>query len=307
MSSLDKIIEKVPYSDGGFRRRMTAGVIVNISIGLAWFVSGNSLDVKIDDLKSILSSPLIATVILLLVYAVGGLVEVVAELFITRLTGNTAWAVISPMSMFEKRHKLIKLILRGLAYYPGIIFILYKEWGEAFIGRSNFKWKDLDKHLKPNTRDHLKSLPEIVKEGVKEPFGKYSDLPWRYFSNHGVNDDIKQLARKLENRNKDVLVIVTSLLLSALILISAQELDRSLLPSEVDKTSSVMNSVVVIQFLMLVLVVLLGSYFLLLRQSILTIIEYSALSESKAVSVEHNNTMHPTTRVATAPSVSGDG
>ena len=303
MSNLEKIIDMVPYSNGGFRRRMTAGTIVNLSIGIALILSGHTFGIKIEDLKSVLSSPMVAIVFFLLVYAVGGLVEVLADLFITRLTGNTAWAIISPKYMFQNKHKLIRPILRMFAYYPGIAFLLYIEWGKAFAGKSSYEWKELEKELKPKARDHLEQLPDIVKDGIKDPFGKYEDLPWRYFSSHGANDDVKALARKLENRNKDVLVIVTSLMIAAIINVSFQDLTNN----EKVIIGNEALAIILIQVLMLVPIVFLGSYFLLLKQSILTIIEYNTLSlEVRPIKEGHNNDIHPTTTVATAPSVPGD-
>ena len=276
-----------------------------------------------------LSSPMVAIVFFLVVYAAGGLVEVFADLFIRRLTGNTAWAINAPKYMFQKTNKFFRPILKALAYYPGIGFILYAEWAKAFIGKSSYKWIDLDKQLRPRAREHLKSLPDIVREGIKDPFGGYGDLPWRYFSSHGVDHDVRALARKLENRNKDVLVVVTALLIAANVVFLTQapeffangrdgaqnsatviqEPQHAVTGEEANKkeVKAVKKGFVVIQMLMLILVFFLGSYFLLTRQSLLTIIEYDSLSaQGNKIGVDHNNAMHPTTIVAGAPAVSGD-
>lgn len=266
MTMIEKIVERIPYSDGGFRRRMTAGAV--ILLGSAMALRGNiqSAPLSFEDAKQILSSPIVGIILLLLVYAIGGLVEVIAELFITRLTGNTAWAFIAPTQMYKKFPVFVRRIFQAFTYYPGMIFLLYAEWGKALIGKSSYRWHDLEKSLQPKTRNHFKSYPDIVKKGLEDPFGKYGELAWRYFSNHGTDEE-KSLARKLENRNKDTLVIVTSLMIATAIII----------------LSSVIMSgkalLIFIQFMMVVPVFFLGSYFLLLRQSILTVIEYRFIGE----------------------------
>jgi ABC-type multidrug transport system fused ATPase/permease subunit len=280
---------------------MTAGAIVNMGIGIAWVLGGNDIQLTLGDLKDVVTSPLVAVVTLLLVYAVGGLVEVLADLFVTRLTGNTVWAFISPMYMFQERQTFLRLILRALTYYPGIFVLLYFEWVKAFIGRSSYRWRNLDQQLKSGTRDHLKTYPEIIKDGLKDPFGKHGDLPWLYFAYHGTNDDVKVLARKLENRKQDVLVIVTSFLISAAIVLSVYD------PAgDTEKGGHLFA----LQLLMLVPVVFLGSYFLLLKQSILTILEYNAFTFETTSTPKEPYIVTPPNSEPAAPEIlteNGDG
>lgn len=291
MTMIEKIVERIPYSDGGFRRRMTAGAVILLGSAMALYLNIQSVPLSFEDAKQILSSPIVGIILLLLVYAIGGLVEVIAELFITRLTGNTARAFILPIQMYKNFPVFFRRIFQVFTYYPGMIFLLYAEWGKALIGKSSYRWHDLEKSLQPKTRKHFKLYPDIVKKGLEDPFGKYGELSWRYFCNNGTDEE-KSLARKLENRNKDTLVIVTSLMIAtAIMILSSPELVIMSGSTQDPGEPQGRALFIFMQFMMIIPVVFLGSYFLLLRQSILTVIEYRFIGElnDDVEEATHNN------------------
>ena len=88
LSNLDKVIEKIPYFNGGFRRRMTAGTIV---IGaLLWLLpSLRNLVTSSDfgEAVELLFSPAVLAIILVIVHAAGGIIGVFASLFVSRMAG----------------------------------------------------------------------------------------------------------------------------------------------------------------------------------------------------------------------------
>lgn len=275
MAALEKIVERIPYSDGGFRRRMTAGAIVVLGAAFSQSLKIQALSISFKDASELINSTFVGIILLLLVYAIGGLVEVLAELFVSRLTGNTAWAIIAPKNMYKKYPSFIRKIFQAFTYYPGIIFLLYAAWGRAIIGKSSYRWHDLEKTLQPNTRAHYKLYPDIIKKGLEDPFGVYGELAWRYFSNHGTHEEMS-FARKLENRNKDILVIVTSLMIVMTIFIPSFQ--RLLITPGAEQEVLF----IFMQFMMVVPVVFLSSYFLLLKQSILSVIEYRYMGDANS-------------------------
>lgn len=207
MAALDKILDRVPYSDGGFRRRLSAGGIVAISV----FYSLSERDiVNLDSVKEILTSPTFFVVLVLMIYAFGSLIEVLAELFISRLTGNIAWAVQTPNRLSMKVNKYLRPFVWCLAVYPGIIIWILIAFANAFGGRSDFRWTTLKDGLHEEGFKFFENLPKTVKLGLTEPFGEYGSLAWNYLLSIEEGAKTKTL-RRLETRNKDILVLVTAL------------------------------------------------------------------------------------------------
>ena len=266
MSNLDEILNKLPYFDGGFRRRMTAGAIVTITI-VIMINSGNSLEHSFKSLSDLISSPAAALLFFLLVHAVGRLVEVLAELFVARLTGNTAWAVKVPEWTFMDRSKVLKFILRVL-FLPVTVILIYYGWCRAMSGQSIYRWEKLEDELNTETQTQFNSYPEAVKDGLREPFGTYGKSPWTYFADLGGTVSARALARTLENRDKDLLTIVTSLLIATVFLLVWYR-DASIF----DLSTSTINILVLTLVMPLFIYLLLYSYFILVRQSILNILE----------------------------------
>ena len=271
MSKFDKVLNKIPYFDGGFRRRITAGFIVTIAIA-AIIQDGNNLGGIFKSLLTegvdFLSSPIVVLLFFFLLFGIGGLVEVLAELFLGRLAGNTAWAFTVPEWKFMNRSKIIKPIL--------IIFFLpvniFWGWLRALQGQSIYKWKRLESELKTETQKQFESYPESVKDGIKDPFGVNGNLPWIYFADNGSTVSARALARKLENRNKDFLTIVTSFLI-ATVCVLVRFGDTPIFDLSLESIAFLFGLFYIMPFL---ISLLLYSYVILVRQSILSILEYNS-------------------------------
>ena len=291
MLRFSEIVNKIPYIDGGFRRRMTAGTIVTLTIGYSVFITGaDNLDgasqygyafgTGFKQLADVLSSPAAAVLFFLLVNAVGGLVEVVAELFVAKFTSNIAWAVTEPRWNTRNKNKLIKWIVqyaKRISFSLAVPFRIYYGLAMALRGRSIYRWEDLRRELRTSTRADFKKYPGVVIDGLMEPFGKYGSVSWKYFADYGNTNSTKALARTLESRNRDILTIVSSLLtpttLALVIFVEVIMRQLSHLPAVNSNPTFVYTLLLGALLLPLAMVVLLYSYFKLVRQSILTILE----------------------------------
>ena len=297
-SGIGKLIEKIPYLDGGFRRRMTAGAIVVISL---IFIFGSDISLT-DLLGKVTTSPTFGILALLIIYAAGGLVEVLANLFATKLAGNMMWLIIAPAYMYEKHPRWARIPLRILAFYPGMLFRFPGECIEAMYGRSSYEWRSLEKRLYPDAKEYFRTLPDVVQHGLKNPFGNHSDLSWEYFCNNGSKEEI-ETTRKFRARSKDTLVIITSIIIPMIVMMpTIMEFVISFISSIIYNTVSILPNLVVSissdladsiflgVFLFLLLVVpymilfsgvLLVAYVLIVKQSIISVLELKALNNKK--------------------------
>ena len=276
---------------------MTAGTIVTIAIGCAIYIAGSDKSYTVLELggalgqgfkllAEALSSPAAAVLFFLLVNAVGGLIEVLAELFVARFTSNIAWAVTEPIWSVRYRNVILttiekmvkKLFFRSLApvrIYYGLVM--------AVKGQSIYRWEELKKELKDETQLEFDRYPGVVIDGLMEPFGKYSSVPWTYFADHGRTSGVRALARTLESRNRDMLTIVTSLLIATTLFatcfltIFADDIMNWLRYIPIFNGEAAIVAIILILWLVmvipLVMFVLLYGYFILVRQSIVTILE----------------------------------
>jgi uncharacterized integral membrane protein len=267
MSVIEKVIERVPYADGGFRRRVTSGLIVLVSIGVS-FVSVNNASVNLEFYVKQFSSPTVLILISLLMYATGGLVEVFAELFVTRITGNTVSAYVSTFQSVKKYHFIIRPLAYLIAIYAATIKMYY-EWAKALVGKSSYRWES-EKELSEHSNNYFESLPSIVKAGFNDPFGEYSELSWKYFSSSETSIEISKYALELRSKNRDMLVITTSIII-ALTAISFTVSEGLVL------SDSNALQFVYFQLSLIVLVLFLSSYFILVKQSIKTLLEFAAM------------------------------
>lgn len=286
MSSIEKIIDRIPYSDGGFRRRLSAGVIV--VMGAVFFISINR-NVSTEPLEKLITNPTVAIILVVLTYALGGLVEAIAELFVTRLTGNLAWAWSQPRRIANRVHRFLQPFVLIFSFYPGIFFILMAEFGKAMAGKSSFSWDDLDENFHKDSRTFFAELPEVVRIGLQKPFGEFSDLAWHYLVKLG-DQSTAALLRRLEARNKDVLVIVTAL---SIFLVLAPFF---VLPS-LTTSLGASNFLVLLQIAVMLPVVLLTTYYLLVKQSIITAIESLTLARAEYDHQTHQGHNQPMQRM----------
>lgn len=98
---LERLIDRVPYFDGSGRRRLVTGVVFSLGAGLIlWHtyrvqVSGISF-------KDMLESPVSVILSLLVLFAIGGLVEMIGEFFLVRAASGIVWSTSFPKRFTRK-------------------------------------------------------------------------------------------------------------------------------------------------------------------------------------------------------------
>ena len=258
--TLDKVIEKIPYFDGGFRRRITSGAIL---VSLIYLFSQ---DFKNPELLKLASGNIsVLIVIFLIIYAVGSLIELVSDVFVSRI-----------IEVFTR----IKVL-------PG----------------HNGKSINLEKLLGEQGLSYFHNLPPAVKYGLEYPFGKYRESAWSYFCTSGTSSEI-DLARKLRARNQDVLVIVTSITISIFI-ISFPYFQESVFGSygKFSQEQSQEQYVQAVWYIAVMFIFAAASVFPLIffvaylssvKNSILTLLEYRAFDLATSITEKHNKRIQVT-------------
>ena len=279
----------IPYSDGGLRRRMSSGTIVLLGAAFSLVVGGHPIATELYNITLAIFSQggsVGAVVFLLLVYAVGGLVEVVADTFVNRIAGNAAWAFFSN----DKKQNWIRRSLSVCFAVPlraGYYMI------RALIGQSMFRWESPDCDLTPIAKGYFGSFPIVVREGIKRPFDRHMEVASRFFSDLGVTDKARDFAHRLESRHRDVSVIMTAFYVALASLVSA----TSILGDQIRtlRLGVIANGAftdILLIVTLVFLLVLIGlhvmvwsacSYFLLLRRVLLATIEYNTLVSEAVV------------------------
>ncbi len=275
-STADKIVEKIPFFDGTFRRRFTAGGLIVLPI-IIFAITRYEISISTYhlDVKDILTSPTLAFGLLILIYAIGNLAEMLGEIFIIRVAGNVIWAFLVPFGRFSKGPGLARNIARAVLWYIvfGPLFYYYSFKG--LIGISEYKWEHLSEYLSPDAQNFFANLPYIVKRSLQEPFGNYGEIAWQYFQAYSSQTHRKWLI-KIESRNKEILAIITAVIIIYILSIIYFFIFASNLGVQVDKKVLLMLQIILI---VLPLFLFMG-YFLILRKSILGLLELFSITES---------------------------
>lgn len=287
---LDKIVSIIPYSNGGFRRRMSAGVIA-----LLGAVYRLLHDVQLEEtvlFGSILSATVVGIILLLLIYSGGRLVEFVSESLVFRIAGNAAWSFFSLTLDTANLDWIRKLLIVSLGVPWRALQCLIK----ALLGESVFQWNPVDgSGLTQKTFD---TLPDVVKRGLERPFEAYQEIAYRFLADRGMNDDVRRLVRQLDGRNRDVLVIVTASLIALFFALlpelgnASWELIGVLLLGILDNALTgvlfLVTIVCLLAFIALHVTVWSSwGYFLMLKHSLLVAVEYNTLISEIGLSDEN--------------------
>lgn len=261
----NKVAEKIPYLDGRFRRRLTSGAIVNGGIMLLLLLRSDDSTKALETLaqKAVSFGSLSALVTLafgLLVYATGTLVEIFCESIMHRVVGNFAWA-----------HYVYKYKRRRNPFFR-LVAVPVRAMFAPFW-KSIFSWPicddDADSAI---SKQLIDDCPSSVLEGVRNPFGASSDIPWRYFARVDEDESVIAFTQRLEARNKDLLVISTSFFMTgALFFLSFRpEVTDVSFPTIL----GILLSLIAITLLLWTLVGVSAGYFVFLRNSFLAIMKY---------------------------------
>jgi|WetSurMetagenome_2_1015567.scaffolds.fasta_scaffold02806_2 hypothetical protein len=209
----EKIAENVGELSEGFRRRLTAGIILLGSFTYPWLTNSNISVLAGQD--SLLTSPVFAIVFISLAYISGGLVEMAGEVLLARLVGNYLWAFMVPFTWVKDFSPRFRYLLCSIFCVPGGIILAYYYVGRALLGWSDFRWPNALKALSAGARDYFESLPECVKAGLLDPFGNHQELAWLFLQDRAEPIGARWL-RSLENRNREVFAVLSALMLAGM-------------------------------------------------------------------------------------------
>jgi hypothetical protein len=210
-SKLDALLERIPITDGGGRRRLTAGTIVLLT-GFAvspeigqWIVAASK--------EASLSILLAAGA--LLIYAVGVAVELIGEVFLARAIANAVWSYLFAKSTSRT--------WRGWRVYLRWPFIVV--WGSAraipyfvigLFGVSRWRMRPR-RRLSLRARLTLKAQPTSVRNALEQPLGSNAEFGRRALIDQLSTTESRLWAKRLLDRPKDVLALVSAIVFSVVI------------------------------------------------------------------------------------------
>ena len=215
LSALDRMLNRLPYSDGTGRRRLVAGGIVLIGIVVFnWEAVGIAVgDVEVVD---IVTSPLIVIGAVLLVYAIGSVIEVFGDYFLIRAASGVFWAIGLP-----------RRVVYGEPTWHGKLFLgvgailalpMFSCWSllKGIFGRTRYSL-DIEHMLTPRANIIFRSLPSKVADGLSKPVGDDAELALKLVVEMMADKADRKWARYLVNRTKDISTITTALFVLVLI------------------------------------------------------------------------------------------
>lgn len=221
-STLDQLLERLPILDGGGRRRLIAGSIVLLSATLVF------TDLP-GDFKAIAEKGSSLSALLavggLLVYAAGMTIEVVGEVFLARAVSNATWSFVSASNYLKLR------------YSGGARFLLWPLvvalWGSVdavgyFIAGlfGNSKWRmSLVSRLSPQGEQVYAQLPDSVRKSIDKPLGYNSEFGRKALVNRLNSADDRRWARRQLDRPKDVLALVSAIVIALTLYLSVTRID----------------------------------------------------------------------------------
>lgn len=300
-NALEKIADKIPYAEGGLRRRFTSGGLIVVPL-LMFIVALSPVSFKDIDipLTDLLTSPVVALALLVFIYAVGNAVDMVGEVFIVSWTGRIILAAEKVNKEFRERLARMLWLYRFLLF-PLLGALIY-AWPIAVAVKASrtrvYRW-DVTKALRGRAEDYFQSLPDIVKEGLAEPVGEYFEIAWKFLQLDSSEEQKAWLIR-LDSRNKDILSITSSLTILSLLSFAAFQVYFVLLvenPSQVGmEGSGILILGVVLPLLFFIIVVLFIGYFKILKRSIVTALQIQSSLLEKGASDSQPPTQQPTIR-----------
>jgi len=151
----------------------------------------------------------------LLIYAAGVLVELVGEVFLARAVANAAWSFV----IAAERVRFWKWLPRFLGWIGIVVF-----WGTVralgyfsigLFGAS--RWRMRLAGLSPDARATLDAQPAAVRDSIKQPLGSTADFGRKTLIDEFTTADSRRWARRQIDRPRDVLALVSAIVLSLII------------------------------------------------------------------------------------------
>ena len=211
-TTLDKIVDRLSYSDGSGRRRFVAGGIVVVGlVAIHWAYFKDEVD--IDKWGDILTSPVFAAAALAFIYVIGLLVEIIGEKFFVMTVASLYWALTEPIRRIDycnpfKRY-LVRL-LRWIFVVPVLIAIA-KEVPKVFSGVTSYEIQVPERLTRKAQRLH-DSLDEKVRAGLSHPMGDSAEFALRHIVERFAKESDRKRAEQSIGKAKSLLDVVTALL-----------------------------------------------------------------------------------------------
>ena len=134
---VDKLLEKVPVADGRFRRRMMAGGIVVLVSVLTYRSDMTFIGASIG-WGDILSAPSLLLVFLVIVYALGGVIEILGQIFVIRAVGEAIHFFRSQFKKKENESWGITAVIWAVKAIPAF-YIVYLAFLKGLLGNTGYK------------------------------------------------------------------------------------------------------------------------------------------------------------------------
>lgn len=224
--TIDKILDKLPYSDGSLRRRFVSGGIVIvgalvISLILSSYKEEPLFIAKIKQIfettepTDILKSPILVGIAVLSVYALGNLVEMFGEIFLVRAAAGMFWSMSFPYRRpVGKRRSISKISIFVLKIYA-VPFLIIFNVAKGIFGYTSYQI-EICSSLTEKAKSYYdkKIKPEHkVAAGLTCPVGNNAETTWKHLVDQFQTDTDKMWARRSIGRVKDVLAITTALII----------------------------------------------------------------------------------------------
>jgi hypothetical protein len=217
-SQLEKLFDRLlPYSDGSGRRRFVAGGILVVGGALLnWDLVRSALGTEVHFID-VIKSPVIAGGMLLLVYAVGTLVELIGDLFLVRAAAGVFWSFGLPRRVATSKTGWRRVAYCALAAVA-VPFVMAWNLIRGLLGRTDYRLP-LDEALTPSARERVAELPAKVAEGLRDPVGDNAEMALRYIVERFAAERDRKWARIVINRVNEVSAITTALFFFVLMLV----------------------------------------------------------------------------------------
>lgn len=197
-------LDKAMDADGSIRRRITAGSIVVVPLVLLLF----PMDVVEKGFsKDVLGSTLFLVAVGGAMYAVGNILELFGELILLRIGANIIWATRTTWADYKGLRPPVVRILKTPVWLIVWYSRVYEGIFLGLVGRSRYEL-DIEKRLEPETCMWFRSLPTVVRDGLRKPYGDYFDGAWAYL--RSKCPDLSHWFNRVETRNRDLLAYLAA-------------------------------------------------------------------------------------------------
>jgi hypothetical protein len=225
-SKLDGLLERIPIMDGGGRRRLTAGTIVVLTVLILFKDLRDTLTHAIA--AKDVSISLVLAGGALLIYATGVIVELVGEVFLARAVANVVWSYVDA-GHYAQRWKGFK---RPLAWVFVVVCGTVRSVGYfvlGLFGGSRWRMRPLGR-LSGTARRTFEVQPFSVRDSIEQPLGANAEFGRKALIDQLATAESRRWARRLMDRPKDVLALVSAIVFSLLLYLATTPIYFTLKP-----------------------------------------------------------------------------